>query len=69
MKHAHPLITTIGLLFPAIAFSGLPLDQIFSKLSESVYVVEAYGSDGKVVTQGSGLVTAPNQITTNCHVV
>lgn len=69
MKHSHPLIATIGILFPAIALPGPPPDQIFSKLSESVYVVEAYGSDGKVVTQGSGLVTAPNQITTNCHVV
>lgn len=69
MKQAHPLVTVIGLLFPAAAFSATPPDQIFSKLSESVYVVEAYGSDGKVIAQGSGLVTATNQIATNCHVV
>ncbi|MCX7178703.1 MAG: trypsin-like peptidase domain-containing protein [Proteobacteria bacterium] len=69
MKHAYALIATIGFMFPAIAMSAPSPDQVFSKLSESVYVVEAYGSDGKVVTQGSGLVTAPNQIATNCHVV
>ena len=69
LKHTRALVATIGLLIPTIALSGPPPDQLFSKLSESVYIVEAYGSDGKVVAQGSGLVTAPNQITTNCHVV
>ncbi len=69
MKHTRALVATLGLLLPTIALSGPPPDQLFSKLSESVYIVEAYGSDGKIVAQGSGLVTAPNQITTNCHVV
>lgn len=67
--NTYPIVAVIGLLLTNTAYSSPPPDQLFSRLSESVYIVEAYGADGKVITQGSGLITAPNQITTNCHVV
>lgn len=69
VKHAHLLIAILGFTFPVIALPAPPPDQVFSKLSKSIFVVEAYDRDDNAIAQGSGVVTGPFQITTNCHVV
>ncbi len=43
--------------------------EVFQRVSPSVFVVEALDSQGKVVAFGSGVAVAPNQVVTNQHVV
>ncbi|HEY6905338.1 MAG TPA: S1C family serine protease, partial [Candidatus Acidoferrales bacterium] len=43
--------------------------EIFQKVSPSVFVVEALGTDGESVDLGSGVAIASNLLITNCHVV
>lgn len=69
MRFVLHLIINIGLLLPTVAFSALPPDQLYSKLSASVFIVESLNADGKLIAQGSGLAIAPGEIATNCHVV
>lgn len=44
-------------------------EALFHQVSQSVFIVEGLGPDGKVVRQGSGVVVAPKGVATNCHVV
>jgi tetratricopeptide (TPR) repeat protein len=44
-------------------------DVLFQQVSASVFVVEVVGNDGRVVSQGSGVVVAPEGVATNRHVV
>ena len=44
-------------------------EALFQQVSKSVFIVEGLGPDGRVVTQGSGVVVAAQGIATNCHVV
>ncbi len=46
-----------------------PGKQVFAKVSASVVVVLGRGVEGKAVAQGSGVVVAPEQVVTNCHVL
>ncbi|MCL5669545.1 MAG: trypsin-like peptidase domain-containing protein [Gammaproteobacteria bacterium] len=55
------------LLFPAFAFAKTPA-EVFSMASPSVVVVRALDAQGKVISFGSGVVIAPAQVVTNCHV-
>ena len=43
--------------------------EVFKRVSPSVFIVEALDSGGKVVAFGSGVVVAPDQIVTNHNVV
>ena len=42
---------------------------VFEKAKKSVVVVRVFDSDGKQFAQGSGVITAKNEVTTNYHVV
>ena len=42
---------------------------VFEKARKSVVVVRVFDSDGKQFAQGSGVITAENEVTTNYHVV
>lgn len=44
-------------------------DKVFATLEKSVFVVEAYGADGKLISQGSAITTGPEEVVTNCHVL
>lgn len=55
------------LLFPLFAFAKTPA-EVFSIASPSVVVVRALDAHGKLISFGSGVVIAPAQIITNCHV-
>ena len=42
---------------------------VFEKVKKSVVVVRVFDSDGKELAQGSGVITAENEVTTNLHIV
>ncbi len=48
---------------------SLPPNALFQRVSPSVFLVEALRSDGKVLSQGSGVVVAREGVVTNRHVV
>jgi len=49
--------------------SSLSPEKLFQQVSPSVLVIEALGPDGKVLSQGSGVVVAREEVVTNRHVV
>ena len=51
------------------ASPALSPQEVFQRVSPSVFVVEALDSQGRVVAFGSGVAVAPNQVVTNQHVV
>ena len=55
------------LLFPVCVFAKTPA-EVFSMASPSVVVVRARDAQGKLIGFGSGVVIAPAQVITNCHV-
>jgi len=48
---------------------ALEPDKLFEKVSPSVFVVLAQDSQGTPLSQGSGVVIAPERIITSCHVL
>jgi len=61
------LATAAAFALPAAA-AKTP-EQIFQQASQSVIVIHAYDSDGNLINQGGGVVTAREVVTTNCHVI
>lgn len=43
--------------------------QLFAQVSSSVWRVLSFDRDGLLLGQGSGVVTLPGQLVTNCHVL
>lgn len=43
--------------------------QVYAKVAPSVWRVSTYDLDGLPLSQGSGVVTAPETVVTNCHVL
>ncbi|MEY4910102.1 MAG: hypothetical protein RL260_3820 [Pseudomonadota bacterium] len=43
--------------------------QVYAKVSPSVWRISTYDLDGLPLAQGSGVVTAPETVVTNCHVL
>ncbi len=60
-----------GLMLATFATQAVALepDKLFRKVSPSVVVVIAMDDSGKLVAQGSGVVVASGEVTTNCHVL
>ncbi len=48
---------------------ALAADQIFEKLSPSVWTVVSFDARSRTQAQGSAVVVAPGRVVTNCHVV
>ena len=74
MRHHRPhqsLFALLPLILIASATEVWALDpeKLFEKVSPSIVVVVAVDSNGKPVSQGSGVVVAPKEVTTNCHVL
>lgn len=59
---------TAALLISTPAMAKTP-SQVFEEVSASVVVVEAYDTRGTQIGQGSGVVVAPGEVATNCHVL
>jgi serine protease Do len=49
--------------------SALEADQVFERVSPSIWRVMTLDADGKPLGQGSGVVIAPHSMVTNCHVL
>jgi len=62
-----PLLVVAALLFPCPALTDSP-SQVFEKTSSGIVVIAVYNDKGKAVGLGSGVVTRPGQVVTNCHV-
>src|SRR6185295_9193166 len=48
---------------------ALEPEQVFEKASPSVVTVATFNATGRIVGFGSGVVIAPGEVITNCHVV
>lgn len=49
--------------------ASLSPQELFKRISPSVFVVEALDAEGSVVAFGSGVAVAPDQVVTNKHVI
>jgi len=62
-----------GLLFITVLASlpaaAITPQELFSKLSPSIFFVYGVDTDEKRRSQGSGVVVAPQRVVTNCHVI
>lgn len=63
-------IVTLVLVAATTAHAqSLPPAQVYAKVAPSVWRVSTYDLDGLPLGQGSGVVTAPEMVVTNCHVL
>lgn len=74
MRHHRLCPSLSGLLVLVLtAFTtetgALEPEKLFEKVSPSIVVVVTMNSSGKPVFQGSGVVVASEEVTTNCHVL
>lgn len=67
MKRLIPLVLAAAAT-TAYAQSLSPA-QVYAKVSPSVWRISTYDLDGLPLAQGSGVVTAPETVVTNCHVL
>lgn len=49
--------------------SALTPDEVFNKAKDSIFVVKSFDIQGKVESQGSGVLLLSSKLATNCHVV
>jgi serine protease Do len=57
------------LLTASVAAAPLPPEQIFERAAPSIVTVYAADRQGRVVSQGSGVVVRQAYVLTNCHVL
>ncbi len=57
------------LVVTPLAVLGKTPEQIFQDVSRSIVTIQAFDAEGNVLSLGSGVVTAPGTVITNCHVV
>jgi serine protease Do len=65
-------VRNLSLIAACLASSGtlaLEPDQVFEKVSPSVVVVAGQTINEGEIAFGSGVVVAPGEIVTNCHVI
>ena len=73
LKTQHTLALALA-LFPALAIfacgaQAMSPSQVFNKVKDSVVVVKAFDTKGKIISQGSGVLLPSGKVGTNCHVV
>ena len=56
-------------LIPPSATAADEAVKVFEKANRSVVIVRGFDAKGGQATQGSGVVTAVNEVTTNCHLL
>lgn len=66
---ARVLLAAAGLLLTVGAAHALTPAEVFARVSPSVWRVTTYDRDGLPLGQGSGVVTGPEAVVTNCHVL
>jgi S1-C subfamily serine protease len=65
----HALLVGVAVSLGAAPAAALTPEEVFTRVSPSVWFV--YGADDtdRRLTQGSGVVVAPQRVITNCHVL
>jgi serine protease Do len=53
----------------ASSAAAMPPNEIYAKVSPSVFRVQTYDTDGLPLGFGTGVVIAPDTLVTNCHVL
>ena len=69
MNHIRKISIFIGILLFSATATAMEPDVLYEKLSPSVWVVYAHDGEGVKMASGSGVVIAPEQMVTNCHVL
>jgi hypothetical protein len=63
-------IAAAAIIFTAAAVAAAKTpERIFEEASRSMAVINAYGGDGHLRNQGSGVVVGKDIVVTNCHVI
>jgi tetratricopeptide (TPR) repeat protein len=70
----HAALCAVAALGTAALVTSTPAmaktpSQVFEEVSVSVVVVEVYDASGTQIGQGSGVIIAPGEVATNCHVL
>jgi hypothetical protein len=68
MRIVHGLGGLLALLVLSHAAAARTPEQVFESASRSVVLVHGYDAEGNTLSQGSGVVTGRETVTTNCHV-
>jgi len=68
MRIVHGLAGLLALLVSSHAVAARTPEQVFESASRSVVLVHGYDAEGNTLSQGSGVVTGRETVTTNCHV-
>ena len=69
LKHlAFGAIAAYGLLDTA-SVNALDVGKLYNEASRSIVQIELVGESFEVISLGSGIIIAPGEIVTNCHVV
>ncbi len=68
LRHAILWVLPLGVFFSAPLMAGSP-EEVFQQVAASIVVVEVSGAKGEAISFGSGVIIAPGQIITNCHVI
>jgi len=68
----HAVLCAVAALGTLVAYTPAMAktpSQVFEEVSASVVVVEVYDASGTQISQGSGVIIAPGEVATNCHVL
>ena len=68
LRRAILLVLPLGMSFSGTLMAGSP-EEVFRQVAASIVVVEVSGVKGEAISLGSGVIIAPGQIITNCHVI
>ena len=68
-RSASLLLLGVTFLFVATSANGLSPQEVFEKTSQSIFIIHATDDQGKVTSQGSGVLVGKDTVVTNCHVV
>ncbi|HEY2977617.1 MAG TPA: serine protease, partial [Burkholderiaceae bacterium] len=70
MKRTRLIRASLATLLAALAMTGahaLTAEQVYAKVSPSVWRVVTYDADNLPFGQGSGVVVGSEAVVTNCH--
>ena len=68
LRRAILLVLPLGMSFSGTLMAGSP-EEVFRQVAASIVVVEVSGVKGEAISLGSGVIIAPGQVITNCHVI
>ncbi|MBT2334439.1 serine protease [Variovorax paradoxus] len=67
-RYRIALGSSVLAMLPALA-QAMPAEELFRRISASVWVVRPLDAQGKSLGTGSGVVIEPGRLVTNCHVL